>query len=181
MSYQTHVGILRNVDGTYTRLLQFPCSPATPEPDVHSQVLRKDISINPSNQTWLRIYLPREALDSSSSSSSITKLPLIVYYHGGGFVFMRAASTVTRSFCNELAGQIVAIATRDEWLTKYADFSNCFLMGTSTGGNIAYHAGLRVAAAVNDVGLKPLKNRRVDSAPSVFWRVGKDRVGAEIG
>ncbi|KAK2994272.1 hypothetical protein RJ640_022925 [Escallonia rubra] len=203
MSDRTHVGILRNADGTYARLFQFPCAPATPEPHVHSQVLSKDIPINPSNQTWLRIYLPLEALDSSS----ITKLPLIVYYHGGGFVFMSAASTVTHSFCNELAAQTVAIvvsveyrlapehrlpaayddavealhyikATQDEWLTEYADFSNCFLMGTSAGGNIAYHAGLRVAAAVNDDGLKPLKIQGLILHHPFFG--GLERTGSEL-
>ncbi|KAL5744476.1 hypothetical protein ACOSQ2_027592 [Xanthoceras sorbifolium] len=45
----------------------------------------------------------------------------------------------------------------EEWLSKYADFSNCFLMGTSAGGNLAYHAGLRATAQVDD--LLPLQIR----------------------
>jgi acetyl esterase/lipase len=44
--------------------------------------------------------------------------------------------------------------TQDDWLREYADLSNTFIMGISAGGNIAYHAGLRVAVEVDK--LEPL-------------------------
>lgn len=160
-------GIVRNPDGSYTRFIQFPCTPATSDHNSPIPVLSKDITINAQNKTWLRIFLPREALDQSPSSR---KLPIIVYFHGGGFVFVSAASTVTHVFCKQLAAAVAAVVvsveyrlapehrlpaaykdavealqslqnTQEEWLKEHADFSNCFLMGSSAGGNIAYHAG----------------------------------------
>nr|XP_027081097.1 carboxylesterase 1-like [Coffea arabica] len=44
--------------------------------------------------------------------------------------------------------------SQDEWLEKYANLSNSFLMGSSSGGNIAYHVGLSASSCVDD--LKPL-------------------------
>jgi|UniRef100_A0A2N9EMX3 acetyl esterase/lipase len=172
--------IVLNSDGTITRLRKFPNTPATPDPNQPTPVLSKDIPLNQSNNTWVRIYLPRQALDNSSTS---TKLPLIVYYHGGGFVFYSAASTEFQDSCVNMTKDLHVIlvsveyrlapehrlpaayddavealhwikTTQDDWLREYADLSNTFIMGGSAGGNIAYHAGLRVAVEVDK--LEPL-------------------------
>ncbi|XVF05268.1 hypothetical protein REPUB_Repub05bG0157300 [Reevesia pubescens] len=45
--------------------------------------------------------------------------------------------------------------TQEEWVRDYADLSNCYLMGSSAGSNIAYHVGLQVAGVVHE--LEPLK------------------------
>ncbi|KAM3688512.1 hypothetical protein ACJW31_10G156100 [Castanea mollissima] len=174
--------IVRNPDGTITRSLNIPETPPTSDPNLPISVLSKDIPINQSNNTWVRIYLPREALDSSSQ----LKLPLIVYFHGGGFILYSAASSSVHDQCvskaNELRVIIASVeyrlapehrlpaayddavealyrikTTQDDWLTKHADFSNCFIMGMSAGGNIAYQAGLRVAAEADH--LRPLNIR----------------------
>ncbi|KAL9409569.1 hypothetical protein AB3S75_047891 [Citrus x aurantiifolia] len=176
-----HLQIVVNPDGTITRSLISPSTEATPDPvNDDAVVLSKDVTVNQSKNTWVRIFVRRQALDSPSS----TKLPLIVDFHGGGFIFFSAASSLSHEFCSNVAVELPAIVvsvdyrlapehrlpaayddamdalqwiknTQDDWLMKLADFDNCFFMGSSAGGNIAYHAGLRATAQVNN--LLPLK------------------------
>ncbi|XVF81814.1 hypothetical protein PTKIN_Ptkin15bG0186200 [Pterospermum kingtungense] len=164
--------ITLNPDGSLTRNAnRYPNTSPSPDPNQPIPVLSKDITINQSNKTWARIFLPRQALDTSSGAK---KLPLIAYYHPGGFINCSAASTTFHVFCSKMALELQAIivsvdyrlapenrlpaayddavealhwikATQEEWLKQYADFANFFLMGSSSGGNIVYHAGLRAA------------------------------------
>ncbi|KAK6936377.1 Alpha/beta hydrolase fold-3 [Dillenia turbinata] len=158
---------VENLDGSITRLRTLPATPAAPD---HPVVPSKDYILNPTKKTWLRVYLPRQALDSSFSSSS-RKLPLIVYFHGGGYVICSAETSLFHEFCLSMAAQVGAVVVSveyrlapehrlpaayedavdalhwiknsdDDWLKTYSDVTNCFLMGTSAGGNLAYFAGL---------------------------------------
>ncbi|CAI9767637.1 unnamed protein product [Fraxinus pennsylvanica] len=174
-----YLGMARNPDGSVTRIVEiFPTTPACSNPSDSNPVLTKDIPVNESNKTWVRIFLPRKAFDSDPA----VKLPVIFYYHGGGLILLSADSTMFHEFCSKVAIEIPAVIvsteyrlapehllpaayddcmealqwikpTSDEWLTKYADFSKCYLMGSSAGGTIAYHIGLR---AVRD-DLNPVK------------------------
>lgn len=172
--------IVLNADGTLTRHRQIPTTPASPDPNQPTPFLSKDVALNQANSTGVRIFLPRQALDTSSS----TKLPLIVYFHGGGFILYSPTSSSFHDFCGNIAIElniiIVSVGYRltpehqlpaayddavealhwiktnqDDWLRNYADFSNIYIMGTSAGGNIAYHGGLRAAAEADS--LKPLR------------------------
>ncbi|CAL5404924.1 unnamed protein product [Camellia sinensis] len=154
------LSIISNPDGTYTRSIQFPSTPPTPDHNTPSPVLSKDLPLNPKSQTWLRIYLPKQALHEPPS---IPNLPLIVYFHGGGFVFLSAASTINHDFYVKVAAELSVVivsveyrlapehrlpaayddavetlqwlkTTQERWLTQFCDFSCCFLMGTSAGG-----------------------------------------------
>ncbi|EYU25033.1 hypothetical protein ABFS82_06G040000 [Erythranthe guttata] len=174
-----YLGITQNSDGSITRRPEFLAT-CTADSDPKSPVLIKDIPINQQNNTWARLYLPAP----ESGAAPATKRPLLVYYHGGGFILCSAASSIFHAFCSRLAAEIPALVVSveyrlapehrlpaayddsaealdwirtagDEWLTDYADFSNCFLMGTSAGGNIAYHVGLRECVDVDQP--KPLK------------------------
>ena len=170
-----YLQIIKNSDGTITRNPnRYPNTLTTPDPDHPTLVLSKDIHINQSKNTWVRIFIPRNTPDTFSNK----KLPLLVYYHAGGFIHCSAASTIFHNFCTKIVIDLhVVIAsveyrlapehrlpaayddavealhwiktTHDKWLKEYADFSNCYIMGSSSGGNIAYLAGLRVAAEVD--------------------------------
>ncbi|WCJ36563.1 alpha/beta-Hydrolases superfamily protein [Euphorbia peplus] len=178
--------IVSNPDGSYTRHMNFPCVPSSPDPNSSSSpVLTKDIPINTTKKTWLRIYLPRHLFDSSSTAAEHEgRLPLLVYYHGGGFVFTTADSNVNHDFCVFMSQRIEAVivsveyrrapehrlpaayedafealefikSSEDDWLRRFVDISSCFLMGTSAGGNIAYQTSLRACRLVRE--LEPLK------------------------
>ena len=165
--------IVLNPDGSITRKSIFK-SPAIPDPPNEIPVLTKDVIVNQSNNIWVRIFLPRQSLESSSSN----KLPLIVYYHGGGFVLHSPDMVAFHIFCSNMAVQLQVVVvsvnyrlapehrlpaayddamealhwiktSQEAWLQKYVDFSNCFLMCGSAGGNITYHTGLRAAAEVD--------------------------------
>ncbi|XP_028773255.1 carboxylesterase 1-like [Neltuma alba] len=193
------LNVVLNRDGTLTRLNLLPVSPPSPNPNLPVSVLSKDLPINPSKQTWARIFLPRNAL------SSHKKLPLVVFFHGGGFVILSAATTMFHDFCFNMAedlGVVVVsvqyrlapehrlpaayedamealhrIKTRpDVWLRQHADYSECYIMGGSAGGNIAYYAGLRAAEQVKQLG--PLKIRGLILVQPFFG--GTQRTRSEV-
>ncbi|KAH0653069.1 probable carboxylesterase 120 isoform X1 [Solanum tuberosum] len=174
------LGMVRNSDGSITRL-QEPLVPVDTSNDLSHLVFTKDISINSSKNTWARIILPRELLHSTTNTP---KLPLVIYFHGGGFIVATVDTPVFQglyaSIASEIPAVVVSIEYRqapehrlpaayddcmealhwiktkpDELLSNHADFSKCFLMGTSAGGNVVYHVGLRAAESWDN--LKPLE------------------------
>lgn len=182
-----HLQITLNPDGSITRNPnRFQNTPANPDPCPRTSVLSKDIPINASKVTWMRLFLPRSALDHNASSMVNKKLPLVIYFHGGGFIHCSAGNTIFHQFCSDIAGEISVVvasveyrlapehrlpaayddamealysvgATSEEWLIRYADLSTSYLMGTSAGSNIAYHVGLRLAESHCD--LAPVRIR----------------------
>ncbi|CAI0547086.1 unnamed protein product, partial [Linum tenue] len=68
-----------------------------------------------------------------------------------------------------------AAAGDEPWLRDHADYENCFLMGTSAGGNIAYLVALRTAVQVNKG--RELRIRGVMLHHAFFG--GVERTGSE--
>ncbi|XP_016582223.2 carboxylesterase 1-like [Capsicum annuum] len=195
-----YLGIIRNADGSITRPDLPTRSFPTPTADHDSSVFTKDVVINPAKDTWARIFIPREVVNSED------KLPLVVYFHGGGFVMAVTVDTlILQKFCATLVAEIPAIIvsvdyryapenrlpaayddcmeslhwiknTTDDLLKKYADFSKCFLLGTSAGGNIAYHVGLCVAGVSEQ--LKPLEIKGLILHHGFFG--GNERTKSEL-
>ncbi|KAI4367934.1 hypothetical protein MLD38_016557 [Melastoma candidum] len=157
-----------NPDGSVTRLASPPTSPACPDPISPDSVRSKDVPLDPAKGTFIRIFLP-------PGTPSDAKLPIIVYFHGGGFVLFSATSTMFHDSCSRMAHTVPALvlsveyrlapehrlpaayedavdalhwlrkqatAGGDEWVKEHGDFSRCFLMGSSAGGNITYYTGL---------------------------------------
>ncbi|KAL0862279.1 hypothetical protein Bca101_041397 [Brassica carinata] len=176
------LNITLNSDGSLTRHRDFPKLPPTD----HS----KDIPLNPTNKTFIRLFKPRNIPPPEESS---TKLPILVYFHGGGFILYSAASAPFHESCTKMADRLHTMilsveyrlapehrlpaayddgveaiswlrdqarggggGDRDAWLRDDAvDFSRCFVMGSSSGGNIVYG----VASRVVDKDLSPVKIR----------------------
>ncbi|XP_058779275.1 carboxylesterase 1-like [Vicia villosa] len=191
-----------NPNDTLTRNLEDPHTSPSSDTTLPISVLTKDLTINNSNKTWLRLFLPKKATVSDQNNSV---LPLIVFFHGSGFVITSAASTPYHDFCVEMAETVDAViasvdyrlapehrlpaayddamealslikSSGDEWLTKYVDYSKCFIMGNSAGATIAYHAGLRVVENVKD--LEPLKFQGLILRQPFFG--GTERTESEV-
>ncbi|XP_022132020.1 probable carboxylesterase 18 [Momordica charantia] len=124
-----------------------------------------DVTVDASRNLWFRLYAPTS--DSTSES-----LPLIVYFHGGGFIFMAPDSKLIDHLCQSLAREISAVvisvnyrlapehrcpcqyedgfdvlkfidAAAIEGFPANVDLKRCFVAGDTSGGNIAHHMILR--------------------------------------
>ncbi|KAL2492101.1 putative carboxylesterase [Abeliophyllum distichum] len=181
---------------------------ATPfwDPNQPNQVaFSKDIPLDPLGtklKPFIRLYIPVEPPRK-------TKLPLIIYIHGGGFVSLSVATIGYHDHCNNLAAQVHSVVASveyrlapehplpaayedvlqaihwiksqaldslrpDPWLHKFANFSRVFIMGESSGGNIAYHVALRAS----ELDLGPMKIQGVILDQPFFG--GVERTSSEL-
>ncbi|KAK7823503.1 carboxylesterase 1, partial [Quercus suber] len=99
------------------RLYEIPSTPAAPDHNSSTPTITKDVTLNPNHNTWVRIFLPRQALDNTSTNNSVgnTKLPFIVYYHGGGFILLSVDSTMNHDFSFIMALQLSVVVISVEY------------------------------------------------------------------
>ncbi|KAE8658369.1 putative protein binding protein [Hibiscus syriacus] len=122
-------------DGSIERLSGSPIVPPSasdPETDISS----KDIIVSENPPISARIYLPKQSLDQKHHQ----KLPLLVYFHGGGFCFESAFSFVQTKYMNGLACSANAL------LSTYDDFDRVYAGGESTGANLAHNTLMRAGS-----------------------------------
>ncbi|KAG6546672.1 hypothetical protein Mapa_011861 [Marchantia paleacea] len=164
----------RTVNRTLMNLIaQTEKASATPVDGVSS----KDITVDEETKQYVRIYAP--------SQQESKKLPVIVYFHGGGFAANGPNSTffcnVSRAVVKAANAVLVCVSYRlapefryptayDDcfqalrWLqsdcqsgdlSSAVDPSQCFLMGDSAGANIAHR--MMVKATQNNLGPLQIK------------------------
>ncbi|XP_008786455.2 probable carboxylesterase 18 [Phoenix dactylifera] len=102
--------VSRRSDGTVNRrLLSFlePRSPASSQPV--AGVRTADITVDSSRNLWFRLFVP-------AAAAAAGRIPLIVFFHGGGFAFLspdgRAYDVVCRRICRKVNAVIASVNYR---------------------------------------------------------------------
>ncbi|KAJ1292235.1 hypothetical protein BS78_02G376500 [Paspalum vaginatum] len=193
-------GVTMRRDGTVNRFLFNLLdrrARASARPDRFG-VRSADVDVDASRGLWARVFSPSAAAEAP--------LPVLVYFHGGGFALLSAASAaydaMCRRFCRDLGAVVVSVNYRlapehrcpaayddgEDVLRHLAstglpglavpvDFSRCFLAGDSAGANIAHHVARRWAAR------PPNPSRRLGLAGAVLvqpYLGGEERTDAEL-
>ncbi|KAK6246690.1 hypothetical protein QUC31_001270 [Theobroma cacao] len=93
----------RRSDGTINRcIMNFFDFKAPPSKQPLDGVKSFDTMVDPTRNLWFRLYVP-------SASTSTTNVPVIVYFHGGGFAYMSAGSVGCDNLCRRLSKQTGAV------------------------------------------------------------------------
>lgn len=100
--------ITPNPDGSLTRENLIPTVPYNPSEDDDKLALFKDVPLNPSAATFIRLFRP-------PPTSTTTKLPLIIYFHGGGFILFSVTSVIFHDSCSRMAAAVPAIVASVEY------------------------------------------------------------------
>ncbi|KAJ1289978.1 hypothetical protein BS78_02G206400 [Paspalum vaginatum] len=141
--------------------------------DDASGVASKDVVLDATTGLSVRLFLPKLELLGPSSSSK--KLPILVYFHGGGFIVESAKSTAYHNYVTSLASAAGVLAVsvdyrlapahplpaayddcwaalrwaasaQDGWLAEHGDASRVFVAGDSAGGNIVHNMLVRASS-----------------------------------
>ncbi|KAL2492136.1 putative carboxylesterase [Abeliophyllum distichum] len=105
------LGISWNPDGTLNREILIPMVNATPtvtDPNNPPVALSNDVQLSPYSKAYVRLYIP-------VTPPATTKLPLIIYLHGGDFVLYSASTAIFHEFCNNIASQFPAVVVSVEY------------------------------------------------------------------
>lgn len=89
-------------DGTVNRrLLNFFDPPTSPNPSPVHGVRTADFTLHTSTSPFLRVFVP--------AATAASSLPIVVFFHGGGFVFLSAASRIYDDVGRRLARELPAV------------------------------------------------------------------------
>ncbi|KAL5820091.1 hypothetical protein ACOSQ3_024059 [Xanthoceras sorbifolium] len=149
------------------RLLSFLDLKTPPNSIPVNSVFTSDTVVDPSRRLWFRLFTP---------TTASTTLPVIIFFHGGGFTYLSAASRSYDAVCRRFARKTPAVVVsvdyrlcpehrfpspyddgfdvlkfldenRETVLPENADLSKCFLAGDSAGANLAHHVAVRACGS----------------------------------
>ncbi|XP_010507756.1 PREDICTED: probable carboxylesterase 9 [Camelina sativa] len=201
-----HLNITINPNGSCTRHFLWPIVKPDTDPSPGKLAASKDVTINQETGVAIRIFRPTNL---PSNDNAVARLPIILHFHGSGWVLYPADSAANNRGCSQMASELTVIivsvnyrlapehrlpaqyddaldallwvkqqavdsANGEPWLRDYADFSRCYICGSSNGANIAFQLALRSL----DRDLTPLK---IDGC--VFYQPlfgGKTRTKSEL-
>ncbi|XP_042971008.1 probable carboxylesterase 18 [Carya illinoinensis] len=143
--------------------------PQSPSPHPRSDgIASSDTIVDPSRNLWFRLFNP---IHPTTSGNEVVGMPVIVFYHGGGFILGHANSMAMDIMARRLARELHAIVLSVDYrlapehrfpcqyedgfdalrfidemdsrdLPASADLGRCFLAGESAGGNLAHHVAV---------------------------------------
>ncbi|KAK7308825.1 hypothetical protein RJT34_05088 [Clitoria ternatea] len=167
-------------DGTIERLQESPMVPPTLE-DPTTATSSKDVVISNNPLISARLYLPKL---TPTHENNLNKVPILVYFHGGGFFFESAFSQLHHKYTNlfvsvthvlvvsveyRLAPETPLPAAYDDcwealkwvarnkteaWLMKHGDLNRVFIGGDSAGANIVHSMAMRAGVEALPCGVK---------------------------
>nr|KYP42265.1 putative gibberellin receptor GID1L3 [Cajanus cajan] len=184
---------VRRSNGTVNRrLMNFLDRKTHPNKAPINAVSVQDVTVDATRNLWFRLFTP---------AAAAAGLPVVIFFHGGGFAFLSPDSFVYDAFCRRLCRRVPAVVVsvnyrhtpEHRWPSQYddgedvlkflaenpgvlpenADVSKCFLAGDSAGANIAHHVAVRV-------GKSGLRGIRVVGLVSIQpWFGGEGGTAAE--
>ncbi|KAF6141490.1 hypothetical protein GIB67_000871 [Kingdonia uniflora] len=190
----------RRSNGTVNRrLLSYLDVMAKGPPQTVNGVKTSDVTVDPTRNLWFRLYVPTDHVNDPSIS-----LPVIVYFHGGGFTFMSADTNMYDWVCRKIARHVPAVVVSVnyrlspeyrypsqyddgfdtlkfldrgdiEGFPRNADVSRCFMAGDSAGGNLGHHVARRYAERVTEFN----KLRAIGLIAIQPFFGGEERTGSE--
>ncbi|KAJ1289977.1 hypothetical protein BS78_02G206300 [Paspalum vaginatum] len=148
-----------------------------PGVDDASGVSSKDVVLDAGTGLSARLFLPN--CQQQQQPSSCKKLPILVYFHGGGFILGSAKSATYHSYLNSLvaAAGVIAVSVeyrlapehrlpaayddcwaalqwaasaQDAWVSEHGDAASVFVAGDSAGGNIVHNVLMRASSSADD-------------------------------
>ncbi|XP_043705480.1 probable carboxylesterase 9 [Telopea speciosissima] len=101
-----HMKFQLNPDGSITRLSELPTLEASVDDPLGDTrgIMSKDVIFNPEKKTWARIVRPMpDDLEKG------VRLPLVMYFHGGGFTTYTAGTVFCNNLCERAARLVPCI------------------------------------------------------------------------